>query len=544
MRWLVAAVAALTIATADAAAAPRAGHVAFRGYSADDGLTALDVVVGTQDRDGFIWAASPNGLFRFDGLRFRRFSTDDGLPSPLITDMAVAPDGVLWGATSRGLFYQRHARFVAVGDGVLPVDGMHLLGFDAEGRTWVTTSAGPYLIDRGRIEAVAGWPGGESFGLLIERDGAVLISHGARLLRRADARAPFVDVGHAFGESITHVLRDGRGRLWVRAGQRLWLQPAAGASFEDRSRLAGAITGPGNVRLALGPTGALLIPTASGLVEIDGDEPRLIATDLPAEARNVRSVWVDREGSLWLTSLGLHHEVGRGLWRTISVADGLPSNMVWSVTGLDDGRIAVGTDAGVALIGEGAIERIGAGMVVATLEQPAGVLWVASDVLERHDLVTGEHHPIGADAGLTEGAPTSLAAEPDGTLWIGIDRGGLYRAAPAARPRFERVTLPGGEDARVWGLAVDDGRLWVTTSRGLFVRADGAWHRFGLADGLRNDAVTFITARRDHQICVSYLAPVGATCLRYAGGHLTDLHHLDEANGLTSPMPYSLTRTG
>ena len=543
MKWLVAAtVAAIGIAAGgEAAAGPRPGHLAFRGYGADDGLAALDVVAGTQDRDGFIWAASASGLFRFDGFRFRRFSVEDGLPSLLVTDMAVAPDGVLWGATSRGAFYRQHDRFVALGTAVLPVDGMHLLGFDADGRTWVTTSTGPYLLAApDRVEPVAGWPGGEAFGLLLEPNGAALVGHGARLLRRAPGAVAFTDAGHDFAETITHLVRDGRGRLWVRAGRHLWMQPRGGGPFQDRSQLDGAVVGPTNVRLALSATGTLLVPTASGLVEIEGDEPRLLATDLPPDARNVKAVWLDREGALWLTSLGLHHELGRGLWRTVSVADGLPSNAVWSVTGLADGRVAVGTDAGVALISDRGIERISEQMVMATLEQPAGVLWIAAAGLERHDLATGQRRTIGAESGWTQGAPTSLAAEADGTLWVGIDRGGLYRAAPAAAPRFERVALPGAEEARVWGLAVDGDRLWVTTSAGLYLRTAGAWRRFTRKDGLRDDVVTFITARRDREVCVSYLAPVGATCLRVDDGRVTTIRHLDEASGLSSPMPYFL----
>ncbi len=540
-RWLaIGAVLALT-GRVDADAPPRLGHVAFRSYGADDGLTALDVVAGTQDRDGFIWAASPSGLFRFDGARFRRFSTEDGLPSPLVTDLAVGPDGVLWGATSRGLFRQQRERFVGLGTDILPVDGMHLLGFDADGRTWITTTAGPFTeVAPDRFELAAGWPGGEAYGLLVEPDGTMLVGHGRRLLRHPPRGLGYDDVGHDFGATITALQRDGAGRLWIRAGQHLWMQPRADARFEDRSDLGGAQSGPTNVRLALSARGTLLVPTANGLVELDGGRPRLLATDLPADARSIKAVWLDREGSLWLTSLGLHHELGRGRWRTITVADGLPSNNVWSVTGLHDGRLAVGTDGGVALLGAHGIARITDRTVVATLEQPAGVLWIATTELQRYDLATGELRTIGPASGLTEGAPTSLAAEPDGTVWVGIDRGGLYRIAPATAPRVERVTLPGGDGARVWSLAVDGDRLWVTTSRGLVVRADGGWHLFTHADGLRDDGLTFITVRRDHTVCVSYLAPLGATCLGYAAGHLTDLHDIDEAAGLTSPMPYFL----
>ncbi|HVV83892.1 MAG TPA: ATP-binding protein, partial [Kofleriaceae bacterium] len=537
--------AALAAGGAGAAAADRGpGHLAFRGYGSYDGLTALDVVVGLQDHDGFIWAASANGLYRFDGMRFRRFSVEDGLPSLLVTDMAVAPDGVLWGATSRGLFLERGERFVAIGTDVLPSDGMHLLGFEPSGVTVVTTSRGPFEIGpSGSPSAIPGWPGGESFGLLVERDGTMYVGHGARLLRRAVGATAFVDLGHDFVETISSVVRDGHGRLWVRAGQHLWMQPTADAPFEDRSPLDGAVVGPGNVRLAVGADGDLLVPTASGVVEMDGDRPHLLATDLPEDARNVKSVWVDREGSMWLTSLGLHHELGRGLWRTIAGADGLPSDVVWSITGLHDGRVAVGTDLGVALLGPAGLERITDTMATALLEQPAGALWITGPTLARYDLAGHQLRTIGAADGWTEGAPTAIAAEPDGTLWFGVDRGGLYRAAPAALPavpRFERVALPGADAARVWAIAIDEGRVWVTTSAGLFVRDGGAWHRFGKRDGLRDDVLTFIVARRDHEVCVSYLGPLGATCVRYAGGRLTPVRELGEPEGLTSQMPYFL----
>jgi signal transduction histidine kinase/ligand-binding sensor domain-containing protein len=538
VRWLVAVAFALAVTAGDAAAAPRVGHIAFRGFDADDGLTALDVVVGLQDREGYIWAASPSGLFRHDGARFRRYSTDDGLPSLLVTDMAVAPDGTLWGATARGLFYQHGERFVAVGVGTLPGDGMHLLGFDPEGRTWVTTTSGPYLATTVGVVPVAGWPGGEAFGLVIDPDGTMLVGRGSRLLRRGRDGGDFVDLGHEFGGMITAIVRDGRGRLWVRAGARLWMQPSADAPYQDRSQLAGAVVGPHNVRLAVGATGNLLVPTASGVVEIDGDEPRLLATDLPAEARDVKSVWVDREGSMWLTSLGLHHELGRGLWRTVSVADGLPANVVWSIHGLVDGRVAVGTDRGLALIGADGIAAVAGGMVMDTVEAPAGVLWIVDSALARLDLASGERRTIGPADGWHEGAPTSLAVDHAGTLWVGVDRGGLYRAAPAASGRFERVPLPGADGARVWSMATDGDRLWVTTSAGLYLRSSDTWRRFTRADGLLDDVVTFIVVRRDREVCISYLAPVGVSCLRAGPRGISDVRQLDERDGLSGPMPY------
>ncbi len=536
----VTALAVLALAFTSVEARPSPGHVAFRSYGADDGLP-LDVVVGIQDRAGFIWTASPNGLFRFDGHHFRRFSPDDGLPSSLVTDLAVAPDGALWGATSRGLFVQHGGRFVALGTEILPTDGMHLLGFDRQGRTWVTTTAGPFRqVAADRLEPLATWPGGEAYGLLVDDDGSLLIGRGARVVRKPADVDRFDDLGHDFVEPVTHLIRDARGRLWVRAGRRLWMQPRAGARFEDRT-IADMVIGPTNVRLAIGATGNLLVPAADGLYTLDDDDvPARLPTNLAAEARNVKSAWVDREGSLWLTSLGLHHELGRGLWRTVSTADGLPASNVWTVTGLADGRIAVGTDQGVATIDGDRVTRISEEVAFSAIEHPAGVLWTVGEGLSRRDLARGTVAAFGVEAGLDRGSPTSLALTGDGTLWVGAERGALYRLIDGPSPRFEALLIPEADGGRVWGLAVDGERLLVATSRGLLARIGDRWLRFGQRDGLRDDGLTSVLVRRDREVCVTYLAPVGVSCGRIVDDRLQAVRHFDESNGLNSPVPYFL----
>jgi ligand-binding sensor domain-containing protein len=48
-------------------------------YDERNGLTA-DVIYGiTQDKKGFTWLATENGVFRFDGTGFKKYSVDDGL---------------------------------------------------------------------------------------------------------------------------------------------------------------------------------------------------------------------------------------------------------------------------------------------------------------------------------------------------------------------------------------------------------------------------------------------------------------------------------
>src|SRR5713101_4556614 len=52
----------------------------FKRYGPDEGLrTAVNRLF--QDRDGFLWVGTSNGLFRYDGDRFQRFGTAEGLPA-------------------------------------------------------------------------------------------------------------------------------------------------------------------------------------------------------------------------------------------------------------------------------------------------------------------------------------------------------------------------------------------------------------------------------------------------------------------------------
>lgn len=49
-------------------------------YTEKDGLPSSTVYDVTQDKDGFMWFATQNGLSRFDGKRFTNYTIKDGLP--------------------------------------------------------------------------------------------------------------------------------------------------------------------------------------------------------------------------------------------------------------------------------------------------------------------------------------------------------------------------------------------------------------------------------------------------------------------------------
>ena len=68
----------------------------FIRYDTRDGLAGSVVYDAIQDKEGFMWFATENGLSRFDGKNFKTFTTKDGLPDNEILKLFVDSKGRLW----------------------------------------------------------------------------------------------------------------------------------------------------------------------------------------------------------------------------------------------------------------------------------------------------------------------------------------------------------------------------------------------------------------------------------------------------------------
>ena len=111
---------------------------------------------------------------------------------------------------------------------------------------------------------------------------------------------------------------------------------------------------------------------------------------------------------------------------------------------------------------------------------------------------------------------TSLAAGPDGALWIGSS-GGLARYDASGCRTF--TTRDGLPDARINALYFDrQNRLWAGTWQGAAVLEAGAWRVLTSADGLMNDMVNVITQDGQGGMWFgSYVAPQGGATVCRAG---------------------------
>jgi ligand-binding sensor domain-containing protein len=85
-----------------AAVTARAQQLSVRHYDASDGLVHNHVGAIHQDRKGYLWFATWEGLSRFDGHRFTNYGEREGLKHAVVNDITEDRRGRLWVATNGG----------------------------------------------------------------------------------------------------------------------------------------------------------------------------------------------------------------------------------------------------------------------------------------------------------------------------------------------------------------------------------------------------------------------------------------------------------
>ncbi len=113
----------------------------FRHYQVENGLSNSTVFCSIQDKDGFMWFGTKEGLNRFDGYHFKLFTTDDK-ERPLYPDFIFSlfadSKGKLWVGSQKGLYWfdahnERLVRFAGTTPDITDVNAIQE---DAAGKLW------------------------------------------------------------------------------------------------------------------------------------------------------------------------------------------------------------------------------------------------------------------------------------------------------------------------------------------------------------------------------------------------------------------------
>ncbi len=398
------------------------------------GLSHRWVLELFQDRRGYLWVGTADGLSRYDGYEFEVYrhgmETSVSLTDDYVSALAEDPDGHLWAGTRSGLNridrldgtvdrYRHDPGEAGTPSGV----GINDLLVDREGTLWVATQGGLDRFD----------PATSTYERLIHQEG--------------DPRTP-----SASGKIA--LLEDRRGALWLSSG-------------------------PGTLERRDPETGEF--------------EQHILFED-PDGTAFFRDLAEDRAGHFWLATNGRgllrwNPETGQRSTFRAGGVEGLSHDLVYSLMIDGQGGIWAGTEVGLCLL-DPATERfevylhdpdrpgtLSNDRVMALLEDETGGRWYGSDSGLNHWTPYQERfrhlqHHTGDPKGLSSDGVWPIRESASGHLWLGtIDRG-LNRLDPESgevRVYRHDPEDPGtlSSDTLTALLETSDGVLWVATDRGL-----------------------------------------------------------------------------
>lgn len=518
---------------AQAGGALELGDPYFESVGDADSIPDNNVTALVQDRAGFLWIGTPNGLIRYDGYRFTRFARDPNNPNSLggvfIRALLIARDGQLWVGTDAdgvSVYDAASARFTRYSHdpqqpGSLSHDQVRALAQDRDGSIWVGTRAGldRFDPDSGRFthhpHPADDHPDTNDeriFALLVDRRGDLWIGSWNGLSRRRAADGAYERIGAGAsgamaGQLIMSLYELADGRIGVGTAQvgSYLVDPATGALMaiptglsktpSSTESLALAMIQPRPEELWLAAFGGITVvdPASGRILRQQRPDPSIRASLAHAQ---IRCFLIDQAGQIWIGgySGGLQrhdprNDAVRVLHYSPARSGSLTSPNVSSVLELTNGEIWLGTrengidvlDPARGVIGGHRADpdnpnALGNGMVLSLAQTADGAVYAGTlSGMYRYDPATEKFSAIGSGAGLTGTTVRTLLPAAGGDLWIGSNTGLARRNRDSGRVQTLPTTDGKALAADVNALAQEaGGRLWVGSAGGLYVLEAGA----------------------------------------------------------------------
>jgi signal transduction histidine kinase/ligand-binding sensor domain-containing protein len=256
--------------------------------------------------------------------------------------------------------------------------------------------------------------------------------------------------------------------------------------------------------------GYLWVGSDDGVARFDG--VRFVSFGLREglHSGSVRVLFEDRQGALWLGTVG----GGLSRWQdghftTFTIEDGLPTDSVTALAEDSDGRLWVGTEAGLVLLQNGKLAPLPQaatlnGKAITTLfKDRRGTLWVGATGAGVFQFHAGQFTPLvdGSVEGLLQD-PHCLLVDQGGRVWVGAgDDFVLCREGQ----QWRRYRIP-RHLARpyVSTLAEEpDGTIWAgSVSEGLFQFRQGKLTTINANSGLSDNFIESLLVDRERNLWV------------------------------------------
>jgi len=540
----------------------------------NDGLPSTEIAGIAQDREGYLWLATGDGLARYDGASFKVWRHDphdaNSLPGNSVQALYVDAGDRIWVATEgRGVsvldaarqhfrHYQRDREPQLDDEEVFALAGRG-------GEVWFGTQGGQlYRINEkghlGHVDTRAVLPAGDVHIMALARapDDTLWIGTTAGLLHYDGTRLVREPMPEEDGVFALAWIDE---RLWVssasgiawRDAQGHWQRPSWSQRFGTAAgNVAWSMVAAGDGRYWLGSERGLW------LTREEGDPVPMLDLQVPlSRYRNVMALLRGQDGGLWVPLHGRGLAYLRADWKRTAVVplpmalgDGIYCPLVqaaggglWQVE--PEGRLSrLDTASGERELLPQVHAPLRGMPVTAGVEDSRGRLWLGNYLngLARIDLRTGDywtwHRP--ADATPQYGAPGWMIEDGQGQIWLSVlntlqrrdgETGQVLDAFVSGRDRG----FPADQIGQLG--RGPQGEAWIASNRGLY-----AWEpqqqRFVAVPGLPRQMVEAFAIAADGALWTYRLGEL--TQWRRDAGRWISTRRLNDADGVPATEPMDM----
>lgn len=300
------------LASGHAAGGIDSGQSQYRLLGIKDGLPNQKIHAMDQDRDGYLWVATNDGLARFDGNHFRVYrhipGDDSSLPGNAVLMVHVDTGNRVWASVEGfGLFRMNAERngfkAVILRDGPKPVSDIWSITSDDDGSVWVGTfGSGLFRLDNsGDVKQFKPEPGSiglpdeNVLSLAVDTNGRLWIATSSGIVIWHKGKFQAFDNEQLISKVVINLFPDTKGGMWL--ATQAGLQHFTGDGKFETPAWAGDLTDPRIMGLLHDRNDMPLIVAAKGINRANGGSVTRIFPD-----KTFLSAFQDRDGGFWFGS--------------------------------------------------------------------------------------------------------------------------------------------------------------------------------------------------------------------------------------------------
>ncbi len=471
-------------------------------WSTEQGLPQISILSITQDRDGFLWTGTQNGIARFDGNHFVNYaSTPDGTKLTLIRAAWADQSGHVWFGSAYGLFREQRGQFKHLGG-----PPVYAITGNAKGQPVLATATGVWLWKDGKEVPIRGFKG--AFYSLLSEPSGLWAGGLEKVCRQLNGSTRCLQVpANIRPRRITSLVRR-NGRLWLGTSSGLML---VRDNTITQAGIPKTLLHTEISSLLQDRDGNLWIGTLNAMYRIfpDGQFKHVTDNSQPNLAW-INSLFEDRHGNLWLGghTQGLFR-ASNGWTRRYGRRQGMVNPFTWNIIKGPNKSLLIGTNSNVSTMQDGHFKVLIPGQKLPNASaytlylDSSGRLWIGT----HYGVALYAHGKVSTPAlfkPLSNWQINQIIEWPRGTIWFGT-QGGLFRFRDNTLTRYG--ARAGNHAARIRSIyPLGPDKLLLGTEDGVRLFTHGSMTTPPWATSLQGRSVTDIGMLQPGTIIVATMA--------------------------------------